>query len=99
MIGYCNVDDSNNLIVYVENQGEADALTSMVQVQFDCIGGVQEFSASVGTLAVGETKSVSFATPSACPHPDCSFTITVDSGGDILESDETNNTVGGTCVR
>jgi subtilase family serine protease len=98
MVGYCNVDDSNNLIVYVENQGEADALTSMVQVRFDCTSGVQEFSASVGTLAVGETKSVSFAIPSACWDPDCNFIITVDSGGDILESDGTNNTVSGTCV-
>jgi len=97
MFGYCNVDDSNNLIVYVENQGEADALTSMVQVRFDCISGVQEFSASVGTLAVGETKSVSFAIPGDCWNPDCNFIITVDSGGDILESDGTNNTVNGTC--
>jgi len=97
--GYCNVDDLNNLIVYVKNQGEADALTSLVKVGFYLTSGLQEFSTSVGPLTVGETKSVSFAIPSGCAIPDCGFIITVDSGEDITESNELNNTVNGHCVR
>jgi subtilase family serine protease len=99
MFGYCNVDDSNNLIVYVKNQGEADALASLVKVQFYLSSGLQEFSASVGPLLAGETKSVSFAIPLGCFNPDCNFIITVDSGEDITESSELNNTVvDGICI-
>jgi len=99
MFGYCNVDDLNNLIVYVKNQGEADALASLVKVQIYLSSGVQEFSVSVGTLLAGETKSVSFAIPFGCFNPDCNFIITVDSAEDITESSELNNTVvNGICI-
>jgi len=98
MFGYCNVDDLNNLIVYVKNQGEADAPASLVKVQFYLSSGVQEFSASVVPISVGETKSVSFAIPFGCFNTDCDFTIIVDSGEDITESSELNNTVNGICI-
>ncbi len=98
MIGYCNVDDSNNLIVYVKNQGEADAPVSLVKVQFYLASGVQEFSASIGPISAGDTQSVSFAIPTGCFNPDCNFIITVDSGDDVNESNELNNTVNGTCI-
>jgi len=99
MFGYCNVDDSNNLIVYVKNQGEADAPASLVKVQFYLSSGLQEFSAPVGSLLAGETKSVSFVIPLGCFNPDCNFIITVDSGEDITESSELNNTVvNGICI-
>lgn len=97
MFGYCNVDDLNNLIVYVKNQGEADASASLVKVGFYLTSGIQEFSASVVPISVGETKSVSFAIPYGCFNPDCNFIITVDSGEDITESSELNNTVNGIC--
>lgn len=98
MAGYCNVDDSNNLIVYVKNQGEADAPASLAKVQFDLTSGIQEFSTSVVPISVGETKSVSFAIPSGCFNPDCNFIITVDSGEGITESSELNNTANGNCI-
>jgi len=98
MAGYCNVNDSNNLIVYVKNQGEADALSSVVKVQFGLSSGMQEFSSTIGAILAGETKSVSFAIPSGCFNPDCNFSITVDSGLDINESNELNNTVNGNCI-
>ena len=98
MFGYCNVDDLNNLIVYVKNQGEADAPASLVKVQFYLASGVQEFSTPVGSLLAGETKSVSFAIPFGCFDTDCNFIITVDSGEDITESSELNNTVNGICI-
>jgi len=98
MAGYCNVDDSNNLIVYVKNQGEADAPVSWVKVQFYLTAGVQEFSSAIVAIPAGETKSVSFAIPSGCFNPDCGFTITVDSMENILESAELNNTVNGNCI-
>jgi len=98
MFGYCNVDDSNNLIVYVKNQGDADAPASLVKVQFYLTSGLQEFSTPIDPIPVGETKSVSFAIPSGCFNPDCNFIITVDSGEEISESSELNNTiVNGTC--
>jgi len=98
MAGYCNVDDSNNLIVYIKNQGEADAPASLVKVQFYLSSGVQEFSSAVEAIPAGETKSVSFAIPFGCFNPDCGFTITVDSGEGINESRELNNTVNGNCI-
>ncbi len=99
MFGYCNVDDSNNLIIYVKNQGDADAPASLVKVQFYLASGLQEFSSAVEAIPAGETKSVSFALPSGCFNPDCNFIITVDSGEGISESSELNNTVdNGTCI-
>jgi len=98
MAGYCNVDDSNNLIVYVKNQGDDDAPESLVKVQFNLSSGVQEFSATVEALPIGVTKSVSFAIPFGCFNPDCDFTITVDSGENVLESQELNNSANGSCV-
>jgi len=99
MFGYCNVDDSNNLIVYVKNQGEADAPASLVKVKFYLTSGVQELSASVGSISAGDTESVSFAIPFGCFNPDCGFDITVDSGDNVNESSELNNTVnGGICI-
>lgn len=99
MFGYCNVDDSNNLIVYVKNQGEADAPASLVKVQFYLASGLQELSSAVEAIPMGETKSVSFAIPSGCFNVDCNFIITVDSGEGIDESSELNNTVvNGICI-
>ncbi len=99
MSGYCNVDDSNNLIIYVKNQGDADAPASLVKVQFYLASGLQEFSSAIVAIPAGETKSVSFAIPSGCFNPDCNFIITVDSGEGISESSELNNTVdNGTCI-
>jgi len=98
MFGYCNVDDSNNLVVYVKNQGDADASASLVKVQFGLASGSQEFSAPVGPILAGETKPVSFTIPSGCFSPDCVFTITVDSGEGISESNELNNSVNGICI-
>jgi len=99
MYGYCNVDDLNNLIIYVKNQGDADAPASLVKVQFYLASGLQEISSAVEAIPAGETKSVSFALPSGCFNPDCNFIITVDSGEGISESSELNNTVdNGTCI-
>ena len=98
MVGYCNVDDSNNLIVYVKNQGEADAPSSWVKVEFDTASGLQEFSAMIAAIPAGDTKSVSFAIPAGCFNPDCNFVITVDSMENVTESNELNNTVNGTCI-
>jgi subtilase family serine protease len=94
----CNVDDSNNLIVYVKNQGEVDAPVSWVKVQFGLTAGVQDVSSAIVAIPAGETKSVSFAFPLGCFNPDCNFTITVDSMENIGESNELNNTFTGYCI-
>jgi hypothetical protein len=36
--------------------------------------------------------------PGACFNPDCDFKITVDSNGQVNESNEGNNTVSGNCL-
>lgn len=82
----------------MKNQGDADAPASLVKVEFYLTSGLQEFSSAVEAIPAGETKSVSFAIPFGCFNPDCGFTITVDSGQDINESSELNNTVNGNCI-
>ena len=98
MFANCNVDDSNNLIVYVKNQGEADAPVSWVKVQFSLTAAVQDSSSAIVAIPAGETKSVSFAFALGCFNPDCNFTITVDSMENIGESNELNNTLTGYCI-
>ena len=56
---------------------------------------IQEFSAKVDAIPLGDTKSVSFAIPVGCFNLDCNFVITVDSREEVLKSSELNNSVNG----
>lgn len=50
-------------------------------------------------LAPGASTQLTFTIPTSpnCFDPDCEFQITVDSAGQVTESDENNNVAKGTC--
>jgi hypothetical protein len=93
--GFCKGDDQGNLIVTVKNQGSADAGASTTTVVF-ARGGT--FSQPTPPIPAGGTVNLFFPIPAACFDPDCSFRIIVDSGNQVTESNEGNNTASGTCL-
>ena len=92
---FCRIDPARRLIVTVKNQGTADAGPSETKVVFSTGGG-----ASVPTPAIpaGGSVDVTVPIPANCFQPDCGFRITVDSTGQVSESNELNNTASGTCL-
>jgi hypothetical protein len=91
--GFCRRQDSK-LIVTVRNQGSAAAGTSTTRVDF----GTGSVSQPTPGIAAGASTDVSFDIPPGCFSPDCHFRITVDSGGQVDESNEANNTASGACI-
>jgi CARDB protein len=81
----------------VTNIGDGNVTTN-----FDVSGQATQMGAASttisGGLAAGASVSGSLTfgpTPASCFQPDCSVTLTVDSGDVVPESDETNNTASG----
>jgi len=95
--GFCNIDNSGNLVVHIKNQGLAPAESSHVKVDFGQYG---ESVKAVPALGVGDTISVTVQFPSAanCFNPDCGFEITVDANDEVDESNEMNNSQIGNCI-
>lgn len=93
--GFCNRDHQGNLIVTVKNQGSADAGASTTTVVF---GRGGTFSQPTPPIPAGGSVKLLFPIPAACFDPDCSFRIIVDSGNQVTESNEGNNTASGTCL-
>ena len=91
---FCDFDDEN-LIVYIKNQGTADAGPSTVEVDFGVYGLISE---PVPSLTVGTTTTILIPMSHVCYDPDCEFVITVDSSNDIDESNELNNIQTGSCL-
>lgn len=91
-LGYCSLDDSGNLKVYVENQGNADASGTTVGVKFYVDNAEIWKFATVGPISAGDTEVVLIPIPNGCFNPDCDFTITVDYTNTVIESNELNNT-------
>ena len=91
---FCDFDDEN-LIVYIKNQGTADAGPSTVEVDFGEHGKVYQ---PVPSLTVGTTTTILIPMSHVCYDPDCEFVITVDSSNDINESNELNNIQIGSCL-
>jgi hypothetical protein len=91
--GFCEDDQSISFIV--RNQGTGPAGPSTTTVDFGQHGTV-----SLPTLALGPGQQIPFqvAIPPGCLDPDCEFTITVDAGGVLAESDRGNNVVEGVCT-
>ena len=92
---FCRIDGARRLIVTVKNQGTADAGPSETKVAFSGGGG-----SSVPTPAIpaGGSVDVLVPIPANCFQPDCGFRITVDSAGQVSESNELNNTASGNCL-
>ena len=54
--------------------------------------------ATHASTPAGGSVNLSFPIPGACFDPECSFRIVVDSGHQVVESNEGNNTASGTCL-
>jgi hypothetical protein len=101
---FCERDEAGDLRIYVKNQGDADAPSSEVEVQFFNVqpGVSPKVRAQGGTgpLAAGETSTavISVEIPEDCFNPDCDFEISVDIVNEVKETDEQNNSVQGACI-
>jgi hypothetical protein len=94
---------SGQLVVYVKNQGDGDALDSTVTAVTFSVYTNGNFTDAIVTenasaIMAGQTIEQYFDIPSNCFVSDCSFTITVDYSDAIDESNEANNTADGTCL-
>jgi CARDB len=90
--GFC--EDNRMISFIVRNQGTGAAGASTSTVDFGPYG-----TASLPTQALGPGQEILLqaAIPPGCFDPDCEFTITVDAGNVVAESDEGNNIVQGVC--
>jgi hypothetical protein len=93
--GFCNVHD-DRLVVTVHNQGAGAAGASTTRVAF---GNLGQSSQATPPLSPGQQVELEFPMPPGCyGSSDCGFSITVDQGNQVEESDEGNNAVTGNCV-
>jgi CARDB len=84
--------NNTDINAVVLNQGNASAGPSVLLVKFaKADGTVEKRRLDVPALAAGVFKDISTSIPAACFQPDCFYAVTVDVDGDVLESDETNN--------
>ena len=93
-VGYCKLVNAK-LRVTIRNQGGGAAGASLTKVTFSPGGAVELATPAVAAHAA---VTVDFTIPSACWNSDCDFTIQVDSGGQVAETDEGNNSVSGVCA-
>jgi hypothetical protein len=94
--GMCRLNDSQELIVRVLNQGGSAAGASTLRVTFDN-----------GTVVDTPTPGLSFGAsidilvgpfPAGCSISDCGFQISVDDTNAVIESNELNNNAAGLCI-
>jgi hypothetical protein len=93
-IGFCRRKELK-LIVTVKNQGNADAGASITTVDFGAAGSVSQ---PTPPIVAGGSVDLLFDIPPSCFRPDCHFKVTVDSGSQVDESNEANNTAAGVCI-
>lgn len=98
--GYCRMGSDGKLQVLVYNQGGAAAGASTTRVTFNTTTGPVVVDAPTSALiASGGSEVVEFAIPGNCTgNSGCEFSIGVDATNLVVESNESNNTVAGTCV-
>ena len=96
VFSFCTIDDDGKLSVTVRNQGGGEAPESTTTVLFSSGESVSEPTVNIpGPNGVANPK---FDIPAGCFTADCGFTITVDSGNVVVESNETNNSASGKCI-
>jgi subtilase family serine protease len=78
-----------NVTVTVKNQGAVDSGPFNTMLATTCDGNFPQ--GSVGNLAPG--ASFSFSEEFVDGDPPCQLTATVDSGGQVTESNEANNSM------
>lgn len=95
--GFCEVNDQNQLVINVMNQGSEDAEASVTQVHFGSYG-----AELIVTPALKEGEKITLPPvnfPAGCFDSDCGFTIIVDVNNDVAEgSREDNNEQIGNCI-
>lgn len=95
--GFCKrVNQGQALVVTVKNVGNARAPESTTEIEFSPGGSFQLPTPALSPAAVFDQPPIDF--PVGCFNPDCHFKITVDSKGEVSESDERNNAADGTCI-
>jgi len=94
---FCEVNEQNQLVIHVKNQGSVDAGASTTQVRFGNYG-TQDIVTPA--LKAGDEVTLPPITfPDGCFDSDCGFNIKVDVFSDIDEgSREDNNEQVGNCV-
>ena len=97
---------SGTLQLNARNQGGSAAGSSLTRVIFDLRGpaGAEFVDTVTPAIAAGSTVPVHVNIPTSCrnvsnsnPTP-CDLVITVDSGGSVTESNESNNAVTASCT-
>ena len=88
--------DKGKLVVTVKNQGTAAAPASTTTVEFSPGGSFQLPTPAIP--AGGSVDLTPLKIPGVCFNPDCDFKITLDSNGQVNESNEGNNTADGNCL-
>ena len=88
--------DEGDLEATVKNRGRDAAPASTTRVQFSPGGS---FPLATPAIPAGDSVGLpALRIPAACYNPDCDFTITVDSNGEVSESNEGNNSAYGSCL-
>jgi hypothetical protein len=82
-------------VVAVENRGDGDADSSVTTIVFNPGGAVEVQTSGIDADQTVDLRPI--AVPPECFNPDCVFSIRADSGSDVDESDEGNNTAEGIC--
>jgi PKD repeat protein len=96
---YCRISPSSGaLLVEVRNQGLATSVSFQTRVTFSVSSKPVDVFATSSGLAPSGSTDLSFAIPLGCFGPDCFFSIAVDSGSAVTESNESNNTANGVCI-
>ncbi len=93
--GFFCVARDGRLVVNVRNAGGGPAGPSTTLVDFDRHG---RFTRQIPAIGPGQQVEVLFEFPVGCFGSDCSFSITVDAGSDVEESNEGDNVSDGTCL-
>lgn len=91
---FCTIRDGR-LVVTVRNQGGGSAGPSTTLVDFGSHG---QFTQPTSSLNAGQQVELHFELPAGCFDSDCGFSITIDVGLEVEESDEGNNFSTGNCV-
>jgi subtilase family serine protease len=86
------------LVVVVRNIGSALAGASITKVEFSSGSGQRVFELKTPPLWPGGSHEHKVNIPSGCFDPDCGFSITVDPGNNVRESNEANNRFHENCL-
>ena len=90
------VEDTKRLAVAITNLGKLAAAPSATRVEFES-DPADSFVRMTRAIAVRSVETFELDLPPACYRDDCRWKITADAAGQVIESDETNNTAAGRC--